>query len=684
VNTAQTIPSSAHKEFRPDIEGLRAIAVLLVLLYHAGLSFGGGYVGVDVFFVVSGFLITSLLMRDLDSGGFSLREFWARRARRLLAASAAVVLTTVVASWFLLERFRLAGLAGDVLSVATFSANMRFIQTNGDYLSGLTLPSPLLHFWSLALEEQFYVVWPLLIALVSRLRSPRRALVLLSSTLLSASLVLSITLTPKSPAAAYFMLPTRAWELLAGALLALLSVHVLPSLRSMLGVLGVSAVLYTAWAFNEDTVFPGYMAAIPVAGTLALLAAGPSSVTGRLLSARPLQWVGKRSYALYLWHWPVLVLMETRYGSLTSSQAVTAILLSFLLADVSLRLIENPVRLSTYLSRSTTRSITLGLALSSVVFASGMVLRTAAPSVDGVVAVASPAPVSVPSPLPTADHQLTPDVDSVPSTLIEDSDTVDSVAPSTSSTLPRPARIDLGRVLVIGDSTLAPLRWFVGADASLTGVDWTLDAESCRRLYYKSCRGREERTPASAAKVLADRASTGDVFDTLVVMGGYHSTESSIGEEFDGLVRAARDAGISRIVVLNFRESLAFPLAGSGGTQSVYGVFNNVLREKVASGLYPDVTILDWNMYSAAATDWFRSDGIHVNLPGALALGEYISDSLATVANAPCRSIEVCDGPRTPEASQQVLNRYGMTYTDEHCYELGSARRPSCRRDKLA
>jgi peptidoglycan/LPS O-acetylase OafA/YrhL len=187
--------------FRPDIEGLRALAVILVLAYHAKLGFTGGFIGVDVFFVLSGFLITTLLLKEADSGSISLVQFWARRVRRLLSASAFLIAVTAVAAWFMLEPARLAGLAGDIVAAATFSANIRFTFTNGDYLSGLSLPSPLLHFWSLALEEQFYVVWPAVVALSLRARRFRLVLTVVLVSALLASLFLSWLITPSSPAA---------------------------------------------------------------------------------------------------------------------------------------------------------------------------------------------------------------------------------------------------------------------------------------------------------------------------------------------------------------------------------------------------------------------------------------------------------------------------------------------------
>ena len=212
--------------FRRDIEGLRALAVLLVLAYHADLGpFSGGYIGVDVFFVLSGFLITSLLVRELGvTGGLSLRRFWARRARRLLPASCLVIVATLVAGSFVLAPLAQLDLARDGLAAATFVVNIVFAHQQGDYLTADLAPSPLLHFWSLAVEEQFYLVWPILLLLVAGYRRRYRAAVAgLVAVLWPVSLAACVWLTTRNQPWAFYGLPTRAWELLTGAGLALLA-----------------------------------------------------------------------------------------------------------------------------------------------------------------------------------------------------------------------------------------------------------------------------------------------------------------------------------------------------------------------------------------------------------------------------------------------------------------------------
>lgn len=688
--TTSTSPSASRITFRRDVEGLRAIAVLLVLAYHAKLAFPGGFIGVDVFFVVSGFLITALLLKEAESGSISLRQFWARRVRRLLSASALVVAVTAFAAWLMIEPSRLAGLAGDIMASATFSANIRFASTNGDYLAGLSLPSPLLHFWSLALEEQFYVFWPVVLALAVKARRFKAVLATIIIGLLTASLFWSWYLTPVNPAAAYFLLPSRAWELLAGAGLALAwsRISVIPErLRATTGWIGLITLVVIASVFGEETVFPGLAAGLPVLATLLVLIAGPARGPVSVLAWAPLQWIGKRSYALYLWHWPLLVLLEARFGELSTSSRIGVLVLTAVFADISFRLVEEPSRRNAWLAAVPRRSLLAGAVVSALVLSVGITLQVASPSAAGsleatAVSLENPdvAPVSSASlaiiPAPTAAN---------PSLTTPATPTPSIASPTTPVTsLQTNALRPLGKVLLIGDSALAPLRWFKGATVSLQGFDWALDAESCRRLLLRSCRGREDRTPKSAAPVIDELTKAGRKYNTIVVMGGYHSTESSIGKEFDGLVASVRRHGADQLVVLNFRESLAFPASGSKGRESVYGRFNDIIDARLATGKYPEVEVLDWNGFSASSKDWFRSDGIHVNLGGSLGLGVFISESLAALAGLPCGASAVCAGPAAPLRPQKLLERFAMSNTNTHCYELGSKRSPSCRRDKLS
>ena len=366
--------------FRPDIEGLRSIAVLMVLVYHAKFDIAsGGLIGVDVFFVLSGFLITSLLLRELaTSGTVSLSNFWARRARRLLPASGLVLVVTLIASRFMMDGLSQGDLARDAVAACLFIANLRFWDVGTDYLSQGLPESPLLHFWSLAVEEQFYFVWPsMLLVLVRFARLRRRALGVLIGVLAVVSFIACWRLTYASPEGknwAFFMLPARAWELLAGAGLALGAAHLAKAGRQlqhtlgMLGWLGVGAILATGVIYSTTPAFPGVVVAIPVLATVAVIAAGCArSPNGPaiVLGVRPLQWIGARSYAIYLWHFPMLVLSAHQWGdgtieSLPVGTRVALLVGSVVVAAASYVLVENPVRFAPALTITPVRSLAMG------------------------------------------------------------------------------------------------------------------------------------------------------------------------------------------------------------------------------------------------------------------------------------------------------------------------------------
>ncbi len=402
--------------FRPDIEGLRAIAVLLVLLYHAEIPlFGGGFVGVDVFFVLSGFLITSLLLRELGrTGTVSLSNFWARRARRLLPASGLVLVVTLLTSRFMLDGLSQGELARDAIAASAFVVNIRFMAAGTDYLTSQLPPSPLLHFWSLAVEEQFYLVWPgLLLLLVRVMRLSRRTLGWVIGVGWLASFAACVMLTDTSQPWAFFMLPTRAWELLTGAALALgggVLLRIARPQRALLGWVGVMGIVVVALWFDDSMHFPGWIAGLPVVATVLVINAGGSGVPNgpvRLLAAQPLQWVGARSYAIYLWHFPLLVLCERKWGPLSYPTRLSLLALSVLLAAVSYHLLENPVRHSPLLSAVPARSLLMGAVVVLLGVGAGTVLLKNPPRLDagGEVAVPTLAPQT--SPPPTVPTQST-------------------------------------------------------------------------------------------------------------------------------------------------------------------------------------------------------------------------------------------------------------------------------------
>ncbi|THV28028.1 acyltransferase family protein [Glycomyces paridis] len=344
--------------FRPDIQGLRAVAVLLVLLSHAGFGFfAGGYVGVDVFFVLSGFLITSLLVKEVfDTGKVSIAGFYARRARRILPAASLVTVATIAGAWLWFPITRLEAVMQDAFTVIVYVVNYRLIAQESEYLNADQMPSPFQQYWSLAVEEQFYLVWPLLLLglLLLVKKDPRRLVAAgaaLAAAVLVISLVASVFVTEQAPTAAYYGAHTRAWELAAGALLAL-SLPVLKRtpkyLAWVLGIVGLAAIVGAGVLYSEATPFPGYTAILPVVGTMLVITAGSApgaTPAARLLGTGPFQFVGRISYSLYLWHWPVLILVPLAVDAEPSiALNVVLILGSFALAQLSYRYVEQPVR----------------------------------------------------------------------------------------------------------------------------------------------------------------------------------------------------------------------------------------------------------------------------------------------------------------------------------------------------
>ncbi|MEU4587882.1 acyltransferase family protein [Kitasatospora aureofaciens] len=339
--------------FRPDIEGLRGIAVLSVLAFHAAVPGPtGGYVGVDIFFVISGFLITGLL----TGRPLGLWDFAARRARRILPAAATVLVATAAAGGALLDPLRGTDLARDLIAAAGQYANWRFVGQQTDYLAAERDPSPLQHFWSLGVENQFYLFWGvLLLGLARYLHGRRRSLAITLATLAvgGTSLALCLRWTAASAPLAYFSTGSRLWEFAAGACAALLSSAlatrtpgraVTRTLRP-LGWAGLAAVLGSILLYDRTTPFPGAAALLPVLGTAAVLLAGPSDrLVGGLLATRPLRAAGRLSYAWYLWHWPVLIIAQARYGQLPWTVLLALTAASALPAWLTLRLVEQPLR----------------------------------------------------------------------------------------------------------------------------------------------------------------------------------------------------------------------------------------------------------------------------------------------------------------------------------------------------
>jgi peptidoglycan/LPS O-acetylase OafA/YrhL len=344
-------------QFRPDIEGLRAVAILLVVGYHAGVpGFRGGYIGVDLFFVVSGFLITSLLVGEIGSHGrVSFTEFYARRARRLLPASVVVIAATLVAGFWLFPPVEQLRYTGTGIAAAAYVSNLWFAKEATNYLSPDSHVNPFLHTWSLSVEEQFYLVWPLLVAYgatrpdhVTRLRRRMFAV-------LCISLAAALWLTRAQQPLAFFLSPTRAWEFAAGGLASMVTPS--PSVRRMMPLVGASGLLISLLFFSDTTPFPGFAAICPVLGTAALLLAPPASLVRDALGLKLLQVVGRISYSWYLWHWPVLILGQAVTSEPSLSARLMLAAVSLALAIITHVLVEAPVRRSALLVPFPRRSL---------------------------------------------------------------------------------------------------------------------------------------------------------------------------------------------------------------------------------------------------------------------------------------------------------------------------------------
>jgi peptidoglycan/LPS O-acetylase OafA/YrhL len=395
-------PSQASKKyFRTDVEGLRAIAVFAVVAFHASVPFfDGGFVGVDAFFVISGYLITGLLLREvLSTGRISFKNFFARRARRILPAATIVLLSVAVASILLEPLVGVYANARDLLAGAVFMSNWQFIALGTDYLAHSTADSPVLHYWSLAVEEQFYLVWPLVVLLAVMLskRFPLKAsrvVALVLGGVTVASFVLSLVLTITDPKLAYMATTTRAWEFGVGAIVAV-GAHWLQSkaaspvwsrLGWLLGWGGLAALVYSTVAFDGSTPFPGTAALVPTLGTGAIIAGGlliQSSRTaiGSFLSLRPLRYLGRLSFGWYLWHWPVLMLVEGQTGELSWPVRSLLMVVALVLAALTLHLIETPLSRWKQVAKNVAPALALGLLC--------IVLSTSASMAVGSSAVAS-------------------------------------------------------------------------------------------------------------------------------------------------------------------------------------------------------------------------------------------------------------------------------------------------------
>ena len=551
--------TATGSEFRPDIEGLRALAVLAVLLYHADLAgLDGGYIGVDVFFVLSGFLITRLLVGEVErTGTVSLAAFWGRRARRLLPASTLVVVATLIASRFALDPLTQGFVGRSALAASGFGANLLF-WTRGGY-SQLEIPEPLLHFWSLAVEEQFYLFWPLVIVAIARLTRSRgdvrRATVGTAVLLGGGSLVACILITPDRQPFAFYWLPTRAWELLVGALLAVAPLRLIrsaPFVRAVFAWIGLLLIGICAVAYEDPALgFPGGRAVVPVLATAAVILGGAHAPAGPvgLLSWAPMQWVGKRSYAIYLWHFPILVLAEAEWGPIDAWGRASLLVASVLVAAASFVLLEDPVRRSAWLGARPRRSLSTGAALVGVGMLAAAVVLNLGQSLGTEEVVAAPVLTTA----ATNSGDSTPSSDAGPADSDSvDSEPVDSGAGSTAPASTAPVSTAPATIPPPSQTNSASLRTLAADNAELiaaavkaTKVPANLDPPLSRaygdkpRLYTDGCLLDNRQT--TAGKCTYGRSSSKR---TVVLMGDSHAAQW-----FPALEQVAKDQGW-RLVVL--------------------------------------------------------------------------------------------------------------------------------------
>ena len=330
---------------RADIDGLRALAVLPITFFHAGIpGFGGGYVGVDIFFVISGFLITRIIDRDVTEGRFSYGDFYERRIRRIFPALIGMLTACIAAAYYFVLPTEMHAFALSVLGTLLFASNIVFWRQSG-YFDINAYDKPLLHTWSLGVEEQFYIGFPIILAVIIRhFPAQRRLLVALLAVV---SLAACIVLTPVKPMATFYLIPTRAWELLAGSLIALGAVPTVRSafIREIAAACGIVLIVAAIVLFDPQTGFPGVAAMLPVGGAALIVAYAPGTRAGQVLAFRPFAFVGLISYSLYLWHWPLIVFARRLPLPGTAlDHAVGLVIVSLVMGYLSWKFIETPFR----------------------------------------------------------------------------------------------------------------------------------------------------------------------------------------------------------------------------------------------------------------------------------------------------------------------------------------------------
>ncbi|RWB51203.1 acyltransferase family protein [Mesorhizobium sp.] len=363
--------SAPSPDFRPDIEGLRALAVAGVVAFHFGLSaLPGGFAGVDIFFVISGYLITRHLTTEISqSGRLDFLRFYARRARRLLPVALFVIAATLAAGAIILSPEEQALYSKGAMFASAYMINLWLIRWSFDYFANDAANNPFIHYWSLSVEEQFYLAWPALLMLAAWLKPGKRTIMFAIGIAGLVSFAVCAWLTPISQPWAFYFSPLRAWEFAAGGLASMVPAWPLqnrPRLALAFSLCGLALIAFAYLTFSEEAPFPGFLALVPVAGTVLLLLAGAAdarSGPSALLALPPLQWIGKLSYSLYLWHWPVIVYAGMLVEELTLAQRLACLGLTLALSALSYHLIENPIRRNGWLMANAARALVPALLL---------------------------------------------------------------------------------------------------------------------------------------------------------------------------------------------------------------------------------------------------------------------------------------------------------------------------------
>lgn len=616
-------PLEGTSRYMAGMDGLRAIAVLAVIAYHLNIGWAsGGLLGVGVFFVLSGYLITNLLMAEFRRHGrIEFKSFWVRRARRLLPALF-IMLAAVICWVTLFDPSEMSSLRGDVLAAALYFSNWWYIFHHVSYFAKFGPPSPLTHLWSLAVEEQFYLIWPLLLALGLRFVKKRSVLVSLTLTLaLASALAMALIYQPGSnPSRVYYGTDTRAFGLLVGAALAMIwpsaqfkegDTHKAPLWLDVLGIAGLLTILGMIWRTNEYETFlyRGGLALLSIAAALTVAAlVHPFSRLGRTLAVKPLRWMGVRSYGIYLWHYPVIILTTPTVdtGSFNVIRAFLQVSASIGLAALSWHFVEEPIRhgaIGRFVDRCRTSRkglygalrwrgwvagiASLGLISLAVGGLSGLV--DAVPTAPLPVLLPSSSPPLTAPPSPSRSLQHPPSPSSRTSSSPHGESTSGVTYSSTS--VPTSSSQSGNGVTAIGDSIMVDATPYL--KKLLPGI--VISSHIGRQLY---------QTPPVIAALKAHHQLGTRVIIELGTNGAFTK---------DQLVSLLRDLGpVQQIILVNTRVPRPWQ-----------NVVNSTLAQVAST--YPHTTLVNWYTYSANQNGWFYPDGVHLNPTGALAYATLIA-----------------------------------------------------------